>query len=86
MAALPAPLRSTLEKPVIAARDEAEKAAGAALTALAVERPEPFATLPATSRMIKGLRSRGMTNGLGGGSEDGVDAMREATYDMFKER
>jgi len=63
---LPSPLRSTLEKAVIAARDEAEKAARAALVALAVERPEPFAALPESARRLRvALRARARQ--LGGG-------------------
>ncbi len=66
MSPLPTPLRSALEKAVIAARDEAEKAARAALVALAVERPEPFATLPEQARRLRvALRARARQ--LGGG-------------------
>lgn len=53
MSPLPSDLRKTLENAVIAARRAAEQAAAAALTTLAVARPEPFASMDAGQRQLR---------------------------------
>ncbi len=58
MPPLPSPLRNTLEQAVIKGHDAAEAAARAAVAALAVQRPEPFATMsPEDRRLRNGLRA-----------------------------
>jgi len=79
---LPAPLCSALEKAVVAARDEAEKAARAALVALAVERPEPFATLPEQARRLRvALRARARQLGGGDMAAGLVPLAEEVAYE-----
>ncbi len=66
MAPLPSDLRSQLEKTVIAARDQAENAARATLTTLAVERAEPFTTMnEAQRRLRRALRAKARQLGEG---------------------
>ena len=68
MPPLPSDLRSTLEHAIIAARDTAETAARAALIPLAVERPEPFASMSEDQRQLRrGLRAKARQ--LGGGNQ-----------------
>ncbi len=72
MPPLSSELRRTLENSVIKAREEAERAAAAAIAALAVERNEAF---PAMSNEQRGLRNalRARVRQLGGGNQ--VDGM-----------
>lgn len=68
MASLTPGLRGVLERAVLAARDEAEKAALTALKTLAVDRTEPFATQTKQQRQLRNaLRAR--TRQLGGGNQ-----------------
>ncbi len=61
--------RAALEKAVVGARDAAEDAARAALLALAVDRPAPFATLDEEQRRLRNaLRARARQ--LGDGDQD----------------
>ena len=53
MTALSTELRNLLERTVVSARDEAEKAARAALTRLAVHLHEPFSTLTPEERALR---------------------------------
>lgn len=53
MSSLPTQLRNLLERTVINARDEAEKAAKAALVRLAVHQREPYATLSPEDRTLR---------------------------------
>ena len=53
MAPLPNELRSMLERAIIKAREMAEEEAEAALTRLAVNRNEPFASLDAEQRRLR---------------------------------
>ena len=66
MAALTDPLRSSFEREVIKARDEAEKATQAALTTLAVERGRPFDAISEEKRALRrALRARARQLGEG---------------------
>lgn len=66
MAPLSPDLRSSLERAVLAAREEAEKAAEVALKTLAVDKSEPFVTHTAEQRRLRNaLRARARQ--LGGG-------------------
>jgi len=68
MPPLPSELRSHLERTVIAARDAAETAARASLTALAVARDAPFPAMAETQRQLRrGLRAKARQ--LGGGDQ-----------------
>ena len=68
MAPLPSDLRRLLESSVLTARDEAERAADAALTALAVERAEAFPAMSEEQRRLRNaLRARARQ--LGGGNQ-----------------
>jgi hypothetical protein len=53
MSSLPTDIRNLLERTVINARDEAEKAARAALIRLAVHQQQPYATLLAEDRVLR---------------------------------
>jgi len=68
MPPLPSDLRKTLENTIVAARDTAEAAARAVLTTLAVERPEPFATMKEDQKSLRrALRAKARQ--LGGGDQ-----------------
>ena len=77
MAPLPTELRSLLEKAVLAARDAAEGAAGAAIRSLAVDLGEPFQSLDQDQRQLRRqLRERARQ--LGDGSQTkGFDPLVE---------
>ena len=77
MAPLTSDLRRTLENNVLKARDEAERAATAALAALAIERGEPFAAMTDEQRRLRNaLRARARQ--LGGGNQaDGMALLVE---------
>ena len=77
MSALSSELRSLLEKSVIAARDAAEAAARAALTALAVDQPAPYPTLGDEGRDLRNLL-RARARQLGEGRLDqGIEPLVE---------
>src|SRR5687767_12135837 len=84
MAPLARELRRKLETSVIAARDAAEGAAGAALSVLAVREEKPFAALNAEQRHLRnGLRAR--ARGLGAGSvQTGLPLLvEEVAYEQW---
>jgi hypothetical protein len=64
MASLPDGLRRQLEKTVVAARDEAERAARAAIERLAVHRVQPFAEMAPAERELR-VRLRAHARQLG---------------------
>ena len=60
MPALASELRKTLESTIVDARDQAERGARDALTALAVAASEPFASMSEEERKLRNrLRARG---------------------------
>ena len=64
MSSLRKDLRSALEKAIVKARDLAEQAATAALQALAVDQPKPFAHMDADAKALRNrLRERGRAAG-----------------------
>ncbi len=77
MASLPDELFGLVERKVLEARSTAEAAAGAAINALAVNRPEPYASLsPAQRHLRVALRARARQ--LGGGSQiEGLPLLTE---------
>ena len=77
MPPLPTDLRKQLENTIPRVRTEAEDAARAVLTTLAVDRPEPFASLSAGQRRLRNaLRARARQ--LGGGSlTEGLEPLAE---------
>ncbi|HUX87345.1 MAG TPA: SAM-dependent DNA methyltransferase, partial [Chloroflexota bacterium] len=84
MAALNAGLRGQLEKAVLAAREQAEKAAEAALCILAVERGEAFSSHTLEQRRLRvGLRARARQ--LGGSQMDGLSQLllEEVAYEQW---
>ncbi len=68
MAPLESTLRSDLEKAIVAARDEAEEAARAALDVLAVNQPRAFETLTREQRALRNAL-RAKARQLGSGSQ-----------------
>src|SRR5689334_9046989 len=66
MAPLSSTHRAILERAVIGAHDEAERAARASLATLAVQRSEPFAALSQAQRQLRNAL-RAQVRRLGGG-------------------
>ena len=74
-------LRTTLEKAVLEARNEAEKAARVALRTLAVDRPDAFSTLTKEQRELRNaLRAKGRLLGAGDRSAGFAMLVEEVAY------
>ena len=84
MPALDSVLRRNLENTIISARDAAERAAGAAIKALAVGEREPYASLTPDERRLRN-RLRAKARQLGGGSlQAGLGALVvECAYEQW---
>ena len=81
MAPLESTLRSALEKAMVAARDEAEEAAGAALDVLAVNQPRAFETLTREQRALRNaLRAKARQLGSGSRSTGFALLVEEVAY------
>ena len=81
MASLDSTLRSVLEKAIIAARDEAEDAARAALDVLAVTQQRAFETLTSEQRALRNaLRSKARHLGSGSQSNGFALLVEEVAY------
>src|SRR5258706_6804499 len=77
MPPLSSQLRGALERAVIAAHDEAERAARTTLATLAVQRPEPFAALSQAQRQLRNALRAQMRRLGGGNAEHGFDLLVE---------
>lgn len=84
MQALNPELRGSLEKAIIAAREEAEKAAAVTLKTLAVDRAEAFATqTPEQRRLRNALRARARQLGDGNQTAGFSRLVEEVAYEQW---
>ena len=87
MSPLSIELRSTLERAIIKAREVAEEAALAALTILAVNREEPFASLNTEQRRLRNaLRAKARQLGDGNLTKGFQPLIEEVAYEQWHRR